>query len=106
MKLALFDTEGDGLLEDCTRLWCAVVEDYETGERTIFGPDDVGNLCSHLQTYDGIVAHNLVGHDLPVLRKLYGWEYSGQMIDTLLMSRYQRPDRFSPYVPRSPHSIE
>jgi DNA polymerase-1 len=106
LRIALFDTEGDGLLNECTRLWCAVVEDYETGERTIFGPDDVSNLCSHLETYDGIVAHNLVGHDLPVLRKLYGWEYKGQMIDTLLMSRYQRPDRFSPYVPRSPHSIE
>jgi DNA polymerase I len=106
VRIALFDTEGDGLLEDCTQLWCAVVEDYETGERTIFDPSNVRDLCAHLQTYDAIVAHNLVGHDLPVLRKLYGWEYSGQMIDTLLMSRYQRPARFSPQVPRSPHSIE
>lgn len=106
MRIALFDTEGDGLLENCTQLWCAVVEDYETGERTIFDPSNIRDLCAHLETYDGIVAHNLVGHDLPVLRKLYDWEYSGQMIDTLLMSRYQRPDRFSPQVPRSPHSVE
>lgn len=106
MKLALLDTEGNGFVENITQMHCAVVEDYETGEQHLFTPDNIGSLCAHLETYDGLIGHALVQYDLPVLRKLFEWEYQGQMIDTLLMSRYQRPDRFSPHVPRAPHSIE
>lgn len=111
LRIALFDTEGDGLLDECTRLWCAVVEDYKTGERIIFRPEDVDRLPACLDGYDAIVCHNLLGHDLPVMRKLYKWEYKGKLIDTLLISRVQRPDRPSPDnwpadQKAKPHSIE
>lgn len=106
MKIALLDTEGDGLLEECTRLWCAVVQDYETGEEKLFTPEDVHTLPAYLDQFQHIIAHNLLGHDGPVLRKLYGWEFKGEVTDTLLVSRVQRPDRFSFHLPKRPHSIE
>ena len=39
---------------------------------------------------------------------MFGWEYRGQVIDTVLMSRLQRPSRTNPkgYVGRAPHSVE
>lgn len=108
MKLALLDTEGNGFLENITTLHCAVVENYETGERVLFNPSNISDLCSHLETYDGIICHGLINYDLPVLRKLYSWDYKGQLIDTLLMSRTQRPKRVSPpgANPKFPNSIE
>jgi len=48
------------------------------------------------------------------LRKLYGWEFTGEKIDTLLMSRMQRPERKLPPMcpkfdahgkPTGPHSV-
>jgi DNA polymerase I len=107
LKLALFDTEGNGLLDTITRMHCAVVEDYKTGERTIFRPENISFLPAFLSTFDGIICHNLLGYDLPVMRKLFGWEYKGKLIDTLLISRTQRPERPSlPGYEATPHSIE
>lgn len=107
MKLILLDTEGDNLLPQLTLMWCAVAEEYDTGVQHVFTPENIDSLPQWLEQWDGIIAHNLVGYDLPALRKLYNWEYKGQMIDTLLMSRTQRPNRLSPpgcYA--TPHSIE
>ena len=61
-----------------------------------------------LNTYDVLIGHNCIAFDFPVLRKLYnGWEYEGNKVDTLLMSRTQRPSRRVPEGARGgPHSVE
>lgn len=107
MKTALLDTEANGLLDELTTMHCAVVLCLETNEEHLFTPDNIDLLYSHLETYDRIIGHNIIGYDLPALRKLYDWEYAGEIIDTLLISRTQRPNRQSP--PRCnafPHSVE
>ena len=42
-----------------------------------------------------IVGHNIIGFDLPVLKRVWGWEPAEgvQIIDTLVLSRLARPDR-------------
>lgn len=108
MRIATFDIEANGFLEQVEVVHCAVVKDQE-GIKTLFTPENIHELCSFLTTFDIIRGHNIIGYDLPVLRKIFHWEYPGVIQDTLLMSRTQRPDRAYPNgCPRNagPHSVE
>ena len=104
--IAFFDLESDGLLDTVTRLWCGVVKDKGTGEVRAFGPDQATDLLEHLSNYDVLIGHNIVGYDFPLLEQLFGWTYEGKVVDTLLMSRTQRPNRRVPAGARSAHSVE
>ena len=108
MRIATFDIETDGLLDTVTRVWCAVVQEHD-GQVHNFTPDNIDKLCSWLEQFDVLIGHNCIGFDFPVLRKIYGWEYKGTKVDTLLMSRLQRPNRVSPpHCPNksAPNSVE
>jgi hypothetical protein len=106
-KIATFDLETDGLLDEVETVWCGVVMDHATGDSSEYGPNDIMELIHHLDSYDVLIGHNSIAFDFPVLRKLYGWEYHGKKVDTLLMSRTQRPNRKSPKESTSgPHSVE
>lgn len=105
--IAVFDTESDGFLEQATRLWCACIIDLQDNSVRTFTPDNIDSLCSTLEQYDTLVGHNIIGYDFPLLRKLYGFEYTGEKIDTVLISRTQRPNRMSPPTCKAPpNSIE
>ena len=106
-RVATFDIETDGLLDDVTRIWCAVIKDHSDGRVIEFCPDNIGGLCDFLAKFDVLIGHNCITFDFPVLRKIYGWEYEGTKVDTLLMSRTQRPNRQVPKGCRTgPHSVE
>lgn len=109
MRLATFDIETDGLLPDVTKIHCAVIKDHDTKQIFKFTPSNIDTLVHKLDTFDCLCGHNCIGYDFPVLRKIFGYEYRGRKIDTLLVSRLQRPDRKSPphYTGRAgPHSVE
>lgn len=110
--IRIFDTESDALAKDATKLWCISSIDYEDEEDaiTLFDPTRIHDGLSHLHQCDVLVCHNLIGHDLPLLKKLYGWEpLSHQIVlDTLVFSRTLYPKRPKPinYSGKSTHSIE
>lgn len=108
MKVGTFDIETNGFLDETTKVWCAVVKDHVTGSVKSFDPSTINNLCNHLDTFDVLIGHNCVAFDFPVLKKIFGWEYAGKVVDTVLMSRTQRPSRTNPkgYDGRAPHSVE
>ena len=109
MRLAIFDTESDGLLDVATTIHCAAVKDIETGNRKSFTPKDINHLTKYLSSFDVLIGHNVIGHDFPLIRKIYGWEFRGTVVDTLLMSRLQRPNRTYPKdAPKNsgPHSVQ
>lgn len=107
MRVGFVDTEGNGLLPDITKMWCAHVKVKDSDEVRSFTPDTIDQLPRYLDTFDTLVGHNVVCYDLAVLRKLFGWEYKGTVVDTLLMSRLQRPNRLAPRGCTSgPHSVE
>lgn len=113
-RVATFDLESDGFLEDATVIWCGVIKDHETEEVFTYHIGDryddyLASLTSHLDTYDVLVGHNSIGFDFPLLRKVTGYDYKGKLVDTMIMSRSQRPKRRPPpnagkYVP--PNSVE
>lgn len=108
MKTATFDLECDGFIETVKTIWCAVVKDHNTGNIYTFDPNTINSLTNFISTYDCLIGHNCVQYDFPVLKKLYNWEYTGQIKDTLLMSRSQNPQRPLPigYTGKNPHSVE
>ena len=102
------DLEADGLLSEATRVWCGVFIEIETGKKREYGPDQVEEMLAYMDTCPVLVFHNGVGYDFPLLKKLYGYEYKGVVVDTLLMSRLQDPERKLPFTCKErvgPHSI-
>ena len=107
-NLATFDIETDGLLPELTRVWCGVVKDHDDGSVKRFTPSNIKNLTSCLGEYSTLISHNGIDFDFPALKKVFGWEYHGRKIDTLLISRLQRPNRkLPPHAPSGmgPHSV-
>ena len=106
-KRGVFDIETNGLLDTVTQVWCVVVKDIDTGDRYVWELDNIHKCFSVLDTFDTLIGHNIIAFDFPVLRKLYGWDYAGTKIDTLIMSRTQRPNRQTPKGSTArPHSVE
>jgi len=110
MRLVV-DIECDNLLDDVTRVWCIVAKDIdEKHEEAIyyFQPDQIESGLEFLSEADELILHNGIGYDLPVLKKLYDYEYSGTLTDTLILSRLLNPDRPKPkgYNGKASHSVE
>jgi len=107
MRVGTFDIETDGLLPEVSKVHCAVVKDHADGSAREFTPENVHQLCDYLDTFDVLIGHNSIFFDFPVLRKVFGWDFKGTKVDTLLMSRLQRPKRISPKGSTAgPHSVE
>lgn len=95
--MLIFDLETDGLLRDLTRIHCLAIYDTEAKETYVF--NDQGNqepLTRGIQMLldaPDIAGHNIIGFDLPVIRKLYSWfDRVGDCVDTLLLSRLYHPN--------------
>ncbi len=114
MRVVTFDTESDGFADVATRIWCASAVDHSTGEQSSWIMDDddyiIYSFLDFLNDADVLCGHHLIGHDLPLLHRLHGWKPKPEqrVVDTLLMSRLQRPERrIPPHCPRTagPHSV-
>jgi len=97
MKIGLFDLEANGLLRQATKVHCGAVKEYKSGVIKKFRPHQIKELLEELESYDVLIAHNGIGYDFPLLKKLHSWEFKGKKVDTLLMSRLLNPKRLVPY---------
>ena len=107
------DLEANGFLDQADRVHCGVFRHHDTGEVRKFHPGShvnfVKEMLSFLDSVDSLCMHNGVGYDWPLLEKLYGYEYKGEKLDTMVMSRLQQPKRQIPYHcpnKKAPHSVE
>ena len=105
---ATFDIETNGLFPEVDTVWCAVVKDHDNGEIKRFTPATLIHLTVCLDKYTTLIGHNCIQYDFPVLKKVLNYEFKGQVIDTLLMSRLQRPNRRVPMRSKglAAHSVE
>jgi len=87
MKL-VFDLETDGLLEDVTKVHCMVTEEVDTGEIRRYTRETMDEGIEELKKAETIIGHNIIGYDIPVLSKLYGFSVPvDRVFDTLVVSR-------------------
>ena len=87
--MLIFDLETNGLLDTVTTTHCAVTYDTETEEYNLYRPQDIPKLLEDLKKAKAISGHNIIGFDLPVIKKLYGvdlWEHC-EIVDTLILSQ-------------------
>jgi DNA polymerase I len=89
----VFDIESDGLLDAATKVHCIVVADLDSDQVDAYGPEQTSTALAHLARADYLTGHNIVGYDLPLLRRLYGWAPSSgcTILDTLVASRLILP---------------
>ena len=71
MKTLVFDIETDHL--NASVLWCIVAIDDDDKVHSFYG-DKLEEGLAFLNTADRLVGHNILGFDIPVLKKLYGWQ--------------------------------
>ena len=89
MKI-IFDIETDDL--NASKIWCIVAKELN-GKSYKFTPDNIDKGIELLQNADTLIGHNIIGFDIPVLKNLYNFKYTGNVIDTLVMSRLYNPVR-------------
>lgn len=82
---------------------CVVIEDISTGEVFKYRPNQIQQALEKLQEADVLIGQNIIGYDLPALKKLYDWEFHGKVLDTLIMSRLSNTNR--PIHPKCPTSV-
>jgi hypothetical protein len=93
----VFDIETNGLYDDATLIHCIGIHDLDAKETHVF--NDQGNAqpitkgVQLLEDACSIVGHNIIGYDIPVIRKFYPWfTPSGTVMDTLVLSRVYHAD--------------
>ena len=93
----IFDIETNGLLHDVSTIHCLAIHDLSTDQTLAYNDtgssEPISRGLQRLQDADRIIGHNIIGYDIPVIRKLYPWfGKPAYMVDTLLLSRLYHPD--------------
>jgi DNA polymerase-1 len=90
----VFDIETDGLYFDATKIWCLVAID-ENDKVYSYTEDNINEGIELLKSADKIIGHNIIGFDLPVIKKLTNVDLYAhtKIIDTLTLSRLLNPTR-------------
>ena len=71
------------------KIWCVGVQDHGQESATLVF--DKKSLQPMLSTSDGVVGHNLIGFDMPVLQSCWGINSQVPVWDTLVMARLLKP---------------
>jgi len=90
----VFDIETDGLYFDATKIWCLVAIDQDDKVYS-FREDEIEKGIELLKSADRIIVHNIIGFDIPVIKKLTGVNLHDhtKSLDTLTLSRLLHPTR-------------
>ena len=92
MKI-IFDLETDGLLPDVSKVHCIAMTVEGAKAAQVFaneeGYDCLEQGLEIMSSSEGLIGHNIIGYDLPVLKKILGWEPGKhtKISDTLVLSR-------------------
>jgi len=89
----IFDSETNGLLQDVTKVHCIGMAPVGTHSGQLFanaeGYDSLEECLTYMTEAESLIGHNIIGYDLPVLKKVLGWtpRPKTKIIDTLVYSR-------------------
>ena len=88
----VFDIEADGL--NPTKIYCIVAQDVDTGDVFTFDNTQLEAGYLFLKSATKLIGHNIIGYDLPALKKVEGIDLSDKkIVDTLVLSRLFKPTR-------------
>ena len=81
--MIVFDVEADNLLEDATKIHCLSYTSDGKNYNTLFYYQDMRDL---ILSQNGLIGHNIVRYDKPLLEKILGIRIKARLFDTLAMS--------------------
>ena len=108
----VLDTETNGLLRNATRIHCVALywakedrtetfndEPYAKNPKDLPMAGGAGysitNAINWISMADIVVGHNIIGFDLPLIKRLYPFfTYPPIIVDTLLLSRLYHPNLY------------
>ena len=107
----IFDLETNGLLNNASRIHCISINWYDSGRYESFNDEPYGEpktikedcpmagnysittAISNLEVADYLIGHNIIGFDIPIIKRLYPYfNPTGIIVDTLLLSRLYHPN--------------
>ena len=93
----ILDLETNGLLKNTTEIHCIAVHYVEEGYTISYNDtgltETIVRAVQYLQDAERIIGHNIIGFDIPIIKKIYPWfEPQGEIIDTLVLSRLYHPN--------------
>ena len=89
--MIVFDVEANGLLDDATKIHCLSYTTDGVTYDTLFDYDGMKDLLLNQQ---GLIGHNIIRYDVPLLEKILDIRIKARLFDTLPMSwvlNYNRP---------------
>lgn len=107
MTALIFDIEANGLgeikidkkknlIKEADTVHLLVLRRYPDGATLVFRKNDEMDTIQEgwdiLKRADTVIGHNIIGYDLPVLRRLYGGDIKGRIYDTLVAAKVLYPD--------------
>ena len=111
MRRIVCDIETNGLLDELNRIWIAVTHDIDTGEQRIFSEHtdeadgDIEDFIEYFKNTDVVIGHNFIGFDIPAIRKVTGYQFEGEVVDTLILSKLLHFTRYRPKGYPTGHSL-
>ena len=91
----LFDIESTGLLRQGSRIHCIVARDMQSkGEALVYDQREDRSLemgVEKLRNAAALVGHNIISYDIPLIKERYDFDFQGDVIDTLVLSRLFYP---------------
>jgi DNA polymerase I-like protein with 3'-5' exonuclease and polymerase domains len=87
-KKVIFDVETDGL--EGNTIHCIVTK-VIGGETQLFPPDNLQAAVDILTSADVLIGHNIIGFDIPVIKKHFDVTLTNHIEDTLVVSRLVNP---------------
>lgn len=103
----VFDLEANGLLQDATVIHCICWKYLDSDK--IEWTQDPFTFLDLLDKDTQLIGHNIIGYDIPVIRKITGYDKEIKLLDTYVLSRLLFPDLSVPKNwkgPPKPHSLE
>ena len=81
--MIVFDVEANGLLDKATKIHCLSYTTDGKHYQTIFDYSDMRDL---ILSQHGLVGHNIIRYDVPLIEKILGIKIKARLFDTLPMS--------------------
>ena len=93
MSSVTFDIEANGFLDEATKIHCISISENDE-EPKCFSGDKIPYALKHIASAEKLIGHNIIGYDLPLLKKLcnYTPRKSVDIRDTYILSQMLWPD--------------
>ena len=91
----LFDIEATGLLRQGSRMHCIVMRDMNQPENhQVFDYRESQTITmgvERLKRAGALIGHNIINYDIPLIKETFDFEFEGEVVDTLVLSRLFYP---------------